>query len=695
MTQKQIRIHGKADLLRGAVLQENGSGYEENALMVINDIPCIVTQVGGVLTWCPLIRGYTSNGYVHEQHTTSQVWSFQHNLGTQDLWIVGVDNVTNTVVTPAVTYSETDPENHVILTFPTAIKGTAYLVGTKSFHVDTFVGGKIKLGENCTIDETTLFYGNESIPLSELVTMQEQLQALEASLLASLATVQTPDVPVKKRHCVVHGSVDESGKADFLTSAPNSFNVGVKGTVKNLLLTFAHGYSNKGQVDYLETINADQSTFWSNLPAKQLVFLGIRRGAPGILSALQTLAEPLAAYSFPFGNQSCLRFSGVAGSTTITDDFGITWTRYGNARLQTNWVKTGIAALGGDGVSNAISAGDFIRTTEMRPVGYDSWTLRAHCRPTSLPGAGTVFTLAHLSSGTQYGAQLGLIVNGGAFKVFVNLSGNGTSWNIANAIRGNTAFAVNIDIHLAIVYDRIAGAYYVYANGQLELTFTTQQRICGSSIVTVGANYAGNTPFLGYIDSVEILPYCVYPAGDSFTPPTTEVDITQPGYASEWFDISEYKMKRITAISTIPGIAPVSVESGTLFVGEVYTNTSGALAAISYAYQGKYDTGAAIQVNSPSVYNLAHNIGSKLVNVVSAYAEFQTSVGGWTPGDRITFASNGNKTFSMPFAPVLRRTQAVVATGSANGYMPQANGGNFVTYVAGDLAFGFTLERDY
>lgn len=702
--QKQIRIHGNIGLLSNAVLRENSVDYQENAIMVINDIPCVVTQVGGVLTWCPLIRGYDSKGHIHNQTAVDRVWTVEHNLGTKDIWLVAINGVTDAVLTAEISYPETNAENVVILTLPTPAKGTAYLVGTHSFTAEKFVGGEIHLGADFSIDGTTLYYGEDSIALDDLATIKQQLVEIEQALVSELTVSRSEvvelkqiDPPVSKRHCAIRGVVDAVGKANFITSALNSLNVGLNATPTPLLLAFADGYNARGQVDYLEEVTADQQALWGDLPAKQLSFLGLRRVSKGVFETVTTLAPPQAAYSFPMGYQVCLRFDGVNGSNSILDDFGNVWEAHGNAKLQNNWAKTGGMALGGGGFNNSLVSGDYISCSGLKPLGNDGWTLRGTCRSISMPANGTILTLAHLTSnnGSQFGAMLGLIVNGGQYRAYVALSSNGTSWDVANAKKSDVGFGLGSTIHLELNYDRVAGCYYLYADGQLVLNFVTQERLSGVAEMTVGANVNGSNPMLGYIDSVELLPYCLHPAGDSFTPPTAETDITTAGYASEWFNISTYQMMAISAPSTEPGVPPLCSVSGTLFLGEVYTDGVGVIAAVSYAYRGKYDSGANIKVNSPSVYNLAHNIGTRLVNVTSAYAEFENNVGGWVPGDRITLASNGNKTYSMPFAPVLRRTQAVIATGGANGYMPKATGGNFVTYTAGDLSYGFTLERDF
>jgi Ca2+-binding RTX toxin-like protein len=111
--------------------------------------------------------------------------------------------------------------------------------------------------------------------------------------------------------------------------------------------------------------------------------------------------------------------TGTDGSTTINDSFGNTWTASGNASIQSSnpW-KTGEKHIALDG------SGDFFSTPSAVPDG-DAFTITWRQRFSD--------TLGRIMVRAGSSNDASLSVNWGGDNVYLNLSSNGSTWNLSYA----------------------------------------------------------------------------------------------------------------------------------------------------------------------------------------------------------------------------------------------------------------------
>lgn len=103
---------------------------------------------------------------------------------------------------------------------------------------------------------------------------------------------------------------------------------------------------------------------------------------PGQLDLVEQIVPALDPYT-----KSLLHFNGVNGSTTFTDDKGLTWVAGGNAKLDTGDAKFGSASFLSDG------NGDYIYgdASANFAFGTGDFTIEFFVKLASLPGATKIF----------------------------------------------------------------------------------------------------------------------------------------------------------------------------------------------------------------------------------------------------------------------------------------------------------------
>jgi hypothetical protein len=179
-----------------------------------------------------------------------------------------------------------------------------------------------------------------------------------------------------------------------------------------------------------------------------------------------------------FGNVvSLLHFDGTNGSTTFTDEKGVTWTPAGNAQLSTTNAKFGTACLLLDGTGDWLEA-----TLAAFAFGTGDFTIEAWSRWDSIVGNRFVF-----SWGGGWGAY--------------SFSNSWATFNGAtNLIVGGSA-VINSYFHVAVT--RAGTSMRMFTNGGLVGTGTDSTNFTNQTI-RIGAQPSGSGAAQGRIDDFRV-----------------------------------------------------------------------------------------------------------------------------------------------------------------------------------------------
>lgn len=116
-----MELHGSVNFANE--LSDFPEQASRNDLVLINGVLWIYSMIGGVLTWFPLNN--QKDTYVHTQGTSSEVWTVNHGMGTQD-FVLGVYDVNNNLMSPASLVITDD--NSFQLNFTESVLGRAVVV---------------------------------------------------------------------------------------------------------------------------------------------------------------------------------------------------------------------------------------------------------------------------------------------------------------------------------------------------------------------------------------------------------------------------------------------------------------------------------------------------------------------------------------------------------------------------------------
>lgn len=396
-----------------------------------------------------------------------------------------------------------------------------------------------------------------------------------------------------RRQTVVAGSVDANGQANFL-SAGTGLAVSMAATTTPVVATFANGENEFGPINYRTRFSADQADYWSSLPASNTSFLMLdRNSSTGAISAYNTLVPPQYGAYFDKTKQALIHFEGADASTTMTDEYGNTWTAVGNAQIDTAQFKFGSSSLLLDGTGDAIKAADldFGRYA-------DSWTKEAFIRPNSFAAIGAIFADLPSAASAAQGFNLRVDTTG---KLQLYASGASGAWSIASAVAGTATLATGTWYHILASWD--GTTYRVFVDGVLDISVasTTPVFIANTANTTaIGGNVDGTESFNGHIDEIRFSP-CAR-STVAFTAP---VAAFTPD--AEWFDLSEFKWK-------FGGPTTGWTEKQRVCVGETVTGAATVSSATTYALRGRYDSGKfAVAVSTN--YSKSHNLGVSSAHV--------------------------------------------------------------------------------
>jgi len=415
----------------------------------------------------------------------------------------------------------------------------------------------------------------------------------------STLTGSTGGSGITARQSIQSGPLDSSGQPNALKTG-SGLRPSLTGmTTDSLVLASAAGFGSNGAIDNVEVFSSDiTDPFGADLPANNTSFI-----YRSIASAWgQTLIPPQYGEVYDRTKNVLMHFEGTNTATTTTDDYGNTWTANGNAQISTAQFKVGSSATLLDGT------GDFWQNTEITTLTNESWTIEGYFRWVTLPTAGTKQGLFSLSNAGNFGIDFQLDNTAGTTKLNVYLSSNGTSYDIvSNGLGTSTTWATGTWYHLAIVYDALAGKYFMYKDGVQDYTLTSALTVCVGTKARIGRASATND-LNGYIDEFRItIGACRYPNGTTFTPYTTARSVE-----GHFFSIPKMKMYEATAASASAGTDPTLTARDVLYIGEADTSGAAVTAVRTYGYRGRYESPGVTPATAGTAQVFSHNLGSPL-----------------------------------------------------------------------------------
>lgn len=429
-----------------------------------------------------------------------------------------------------------------------------------------------------------------------------------------------------RRQTVVAGNVDANGAANFL-GVGSGLAVNLYASVP-VVATFAAGEDQFGQINYRIQYSSNQIGYWSGLAASNVSYLAIDRNtSTGAVTPVATLVPPQYGYAYDRTRQMLLHFEG--SGATVLDDYGNGWTAFGSATQSSAQAKFGTKSL-----LLASATSDYINTANGFNHNGDNWTMEGWFMFNSFPASNNPMVLGGFMNAAGYGALLALQAASGTtppYAMKVDLSSNGTSWDIANLPGGSkTTWNTGQWYHVALVFD--GATYKVYIDGVLDQTITSSVKICNTTFTRIGAQQGPALFFNGYVDEFRISPCARYTA--AFTPPAAA--FTLDGH---FFSIPAMQMYAITAASISGGVDPGMTAVQRLYLGEAVTGASSVSSAVTYALRGRYRMPYTAQPAGATPINFSHNIGCKDV-ALRGHLLCITGELGFSPGDTVEFQNH-------------------------------------------------------
>lgn len=220
---------------------------------------------------------------------------------------------------------------------------------------------------------------------------------------------------------------------------------------------------------------------------------------PGITAGVLSVPDTIGGGDDPFYDDvsSLLHFNGANGSTTFSDEKGVTWGATGNAHLTTAVKRFGTASASFDGSGDWLDA-----TIAALAVGIDDYTMEMWGRFGSVVGNRVLWSFG----GGGVDRQVYQFNSGTP-----TLAYHQTSADVITI----TGHVINTFYHVALC--RAAGITRLFRNGVAGTDFTDNANLNGTQI-RLGASLASASELLGNIDEFRLTRRARYTAG--FAPPT-------------------------------------------------------------------------------------------------------------------------------------------------------------------------------
>lgn len=503
------------------------------------------------------------------------------------------------------------------------------------------------------------------------------------------ATAKYPRIPV--RQAALSGSVDVNGQANFLV-AGTGLAVDYNATTTPVVLAHANGFDGTGEVDVVTKLVANATNQFGTLPANITSYLQADKLTATTITGGNTRIPPQYGEVYDQTQAALMHFNGTNGAVVTTDDYGNTWTFSGNAQLSTAQKQFGSASLLLDGT------GDYIECVPTNPFKFAQqgagWTIECWVRFNVLPISTTHMVLVNAAqNATQYGILLRLFNNAGTTKLELDLSSNGTSTDIANGVVGtNTTWAINTWYHIAIVFDALAGKYFVYKDGAQDISVTSSVPVAQVIRMRIGRDNAATfTDFNGWIDEFRVSPCVRYPNGTTFTPAVAEFAVE-----GHFFSTPEMKMYEVTGASASAGTNPTMTNRPTrLFLGEADAGAATISAVRTYAYRGKYVSGDTTfpAVGTRTAFNTYLGF---LPRVVDAFMRCYTAEATYTPG-QVTIITGNEAGAFMARRPIIesRNVLSMVTGPAAVATVTNRTTGVALSVTPASWKFFITAERGW
>jgi len=354
-----------------------------------------------------------------------------------------------------------------------------------------------------------------------------------------------------------------------------------------------------------------------------------------------TCQRPQWGNTFDVSKNLLMDFS----SSLTTDKYGNTVTVLGNPTLS-----------GGKYVGDG--TGDGLKVTTLTSLGKGMWCIEFY---QSNNADGTLYTITQGEN--QFSIKLDKTV---ANKYALYLSSNGSSFDIANGTLSNSAFTGNTLRHIAIQFD---GSYYrLYVDSVLETSVTSGALITNLGSLNFGINYNGTANSLnGTFDDIRAtignvrygIPASASIGSSDFIPPAVGTLIPD----AYWYDTANKIMKYGSPANwtELPECVPL---------GEVVTNATAVVSAVSYALNGRAISPILTGANN-TVLNFNDNLGhaNKRVAVRSRFnSSYQWSYQSGVFSSPSTFGYSPTVKNDLVSSAELKTASGVVGNGDVIGY---------------------------
>jgi hypothetical protein len=470
-------------------------------------------------------------------------------------------------------------------------------------------------------------------------------------------------------------------------SAGAGLNFNVAATTTNAIYSFANGFNAAGANDTVTVLAADASNQGS-LNASNTHYIHATRVSASAVTWGQALIPPQYGYTFDRARGALLNFEAADASTTMTDDFGNTWTANGNAQIDTAQSKFGTASLLLDGT------GDYVESSNYTSLGEDSWEMSCWFMANATSG---IHAIMSMENAAGFGACVYLNHNSGTRKVRVSISSDGTTDGVVADVDGTTTISLSTWYRVRLVFDALAGTYRLYLsnNGAAEVQDQTTSSTARVSAVTkgrLGTNaQAGTVAFNGWLDAFRFIRAATVTTTE--TPGASAPAITD--YPVHFFSIPAMTMYSASAASASAGVDPTLTQTNRVFVGECDTNGSSVTATRNYALRGEY-VSALYGLALSTAYTNSHSLGVRPQQATTNLVN-QTTESGYLPGDEVFgFGAHASNNDSRGFtsAAVGRNTLNTSTAATAISIVPKAGGG-VVSITVGNWKLRSYVKRGW